>query len=392
MTVDAAGGVWRYAMELARGLKPFGFDTVFAGQGPMPSPSQRAEAEEIGPVVWIAGPLDWMARSEDELAGFPASLSALVEEWQADVVHLNYPSQCCGLPIDVPVLAVSHSCVASWWQVVKGGPLPAEWQWQARRQWEGLHRADAVVTPSVSHLDLLRSLYGPLPQAQMVANALSVDPRNEAKDETIFAAARWWDEGKNAALLDRAAAAVSWPVFMAGPADGPGGQHVGIEHAANEELPHAELLNRVARAGIFVSPSLYEPFGLAALEAARAGVVLILSDIPTYREFWHGAAVFFDPRDAGALAKRLQRLIANPRLRAVLGQAAAARSLRFTPEVQARKMADIYSDLLERALPKAALEPGHEFRLLHPFPEIGLEPRQRAFSTRRVEGACRSRP
>jgi glycosyltransferase involved in cell wall biosynthesis len=356
MTVDAAGGVWRYAMELARGLKPLGFDSVLVGQGPAPSPSQRAEAERAGDLVWIDGPLDWMARSEDELSRFPATLSALIEEWRADIVHLNYPSQSCGLTVDAPVLVVSHSCVASWWRSVKGTPLPVEWRWQARRQREGLAEADAVVTPSRSHLDLLRSLYGPLPRAHVVPNAISAILPRDAKDDLVFAAARWWDEGKNAAVLDRAACLLSWPVFMAGPAKGPGGQHLAIEHAGNEDLSYSELRRRVGRAGIFVSPSLYEPFGLAALEAARAGAALVLSDIPTYRELWQDAALFFDPRNAGDLAAKVEYLIAHPRLRTDQGRAAARHSWRFTPEIQARKMAGLYGDLLERARPPAVLE------------------------------------
>ena len=356
MTVDAAGGVWRYAMELARGLRPLGFDTVFVGQGPLPSQAQQMEAEDVGALAWIDGPLDWMARSEDELSRFPATLSALIEEWRADIVHLNYPSQACGLTVDAPMLTVSHSCVASWWRVVKGTPLPPEWRWQARRQCEGLHQADAVVTPSVSHSELLRGVYGALPEIHVVPNAISAILPGEAKDDFVFAAARWWDEGKNAAVLDRAASAVSWPVFMAGPVEGPGGQRVAIEHAANEDLPYADVLRRVARAGIFVSPSLYEPFGLAALEAARAGAALVLSDIPTYRELWRGAALFFDSREAGDLAARIEQLVANPPLRTALGRAAAARSLRFTPEIQARRMAGIYDALLERARPIADLE------------------------------------
>ena len=43
---------------------------------------------------------------------------------------------------------------------------------------------------------------------------------------------------------------------------------------------------------IFVSVSRYEPFGLAVLEAAHAGCALVLSDIPTFRELWQGAASF----------------------------------------------------------------------------------------------------
>src|SRR3546814_15067984 len=65
------------------------------------------------------------------------------------------------------------------------------------------------------------------------------------------------------------------------------------------------------RAGIFVSPSLYEPFGLAVLEAAMSGCALLLSDIPTFRELWDGAAVFTPAGDSDALADRLQAMAAS---------------------------------------------------------------------------------
>ena len=51
----------------------------------------------------------------------------------------------------------------------------------------------------------------------------------------------------------------------------------------------------MARTAVFVSPALYEPFGLAVLEAAQAGCALVLSDIPTFRELWDGVALFVAP-------------------------------------------------------------------------------------------------
>jgi glycosyltransferase involved in cell wall biosynthesis len=44
-----------------------------------------------------------------------------------------------------------------------------------------------------------------------------------------------------------------------------------------------------------VAPSLYEPFGLAVAEAARAARPLVLSDIPTFRELWGDAALTSRP-------------------------------------------------------------------------------------------------
>ncbi|RUZ05780.1 glycosyltransferase, partial [Mesorhizobium sp. M7A.F.Ca.CA.002.15.1.1] len=98
----------------------------------------------------------------------------------------------------------------------------------------------------------------------------------------------------------------------------------------------------MARAGIFVSPSIYEPFGLAALEAAMSATPLVLSDIATYRELWDGAAMFFDARNPHDLAAGLNRLSSDAELRRELGQAAMRRSRRFTLARQAAAMRGVY--------------------------------------------------
>ena len=45
MTVDAVGGVWRYALDLAGALAAQGCAIFLAGLGPEPSAGQRREAE-----------------------------------------------------------------------------------------------------------------------------------------------------------------------------------------------------------------------------------------------------------------------------------------------------------------------------------------------------------
>ena len=73
-----------------------------------------------------------------------------------------------------------------------------------------------------------------------------------------------------------------------------------------------ELISQMSVASIFAHPALYEPFGLSVLEAARAGCCLILSDIPSLRELWDGAAIFVDPRQPEAWVRELNRLTNNP--------------------------------------------------------------------------------
>ena len=90
----------------------------------------------------------------------------------------------------------------------------------------------------------------------------------------------------------------------------------------------------------------------AMLEASRAA--LVLADIPTYRELWSQAALFFDPRDPDALASAIDRLAGDPDLRREMGDRALARSRIYSPHLQARAMAGIYRALLPLPAPPLA--------------------------------------
>ena len=92
------------------------------------------------------------------------------------------------------------------------------------------------------------------------------------------------------------------------------------------------MAGQYASAAVFVSPALYEPFGLAVLEAAHAGCALVLSDIPTFRELWDCAAVFVDPHDATRIAELLGCLLRAPARCARLGDLARQRAASLTIE------------------------------------------------------------
>jgi len=350
VTLDAIGGVWRYAMDLAEGLTRAGYRFTFAGLGPRPSPQQQREAEALGRLHWLDAPLDWTAEAEAELDVIPDLLQQLVAQSDVDLVHLNLPSQACALELDVPVLVVSHSCVVTWFAAVRQSPVPADWQWQYRRNRSGFDVASAVLAPSRSHAEMLRASYGAIGNLDVVYNGSRPGLASAPKDNVVFAAGRWWDEGKNGAVLDRAARHTAWPVIMAGSVRGPNGQYFAIEGAeAPGELAHGEVLHRMSRAAVVASPSIYEPFGLAPLEAAQAGAALVLSDIPTYRELWEGAALFAPADDDHAFAAALNSLAEDPALRDDLAARARRRAQDFTLERQATAMQAVYDRLLRPA-------------------------------------------
>lgn len=349
MTLDAVGGVWRYAMDLATALKPEGIETAFLGFGPGPSPARRAEAEAIGRVAWSDAPLDWLAGSVAALADVPGIVAAAAQAAGADLIHLNLPTQAAGIETTLPVVAVSHSCTTTWFRAVRGDDPPAPWRWQRDLNASGLARADVVVAPTEAHAAALRACYGGIPRLMVVHNSTSA-PQGDAGDAGdapyVIASGRWWDEGKGGATLDAAAAMSRWPVRLLGPLDGPNGTTFAPAQAeALGERPHSEAVSLMSKAGLFASPSLYEPFGLAVAEAARAGLPLVLSDIPSFRELWDNAAVFVPPRDPPALADAINQVANDPAKRRALGQAARERSTRLSSGAQASAMADLYRRL-----------------------------------------------
>jgi glycosyltransferase involved in cell wall biosynthesis len=348
MTTDAVGGVWRYALDLCATLVAQGAAApTLVGSGPRPSASQRAEAEAAAiPLLWIDEALDWQACDDAALARTGAALSHLARRHRPDLLHLNGAALGPFIDDRTPRLIAVHSCLATWWDAVKGGPLPAEWRWHRDVTARGLARADIVVAPSAAFAAALRVVYGPLPSLRVVSNG--TDPiQPVAKESFVLAAGRWWDEAKNMACLVEAAALASIAVHAAGPRPTDGDRAAATPAVRwLGELPYAELRHWHARASIFASLSLYEPFGLAVLEAASAGAALSLSAIPTFLELWEGCALFVDPRCPAEVAAAFDRLATDGSLRSHLAHAARARAQGLTLAHQAEAMRDVWAPLV----------------------------------------------
>lgn len=80
-------------------------------------------------------------------------------------------------------------------------------------------------------------------------------------------------------------------------------------------LDRDRVRDLLAMADVFVLPSVSEPFGLVALEAAQMGVPCLLSTQSGVAEVLHGA-LQVDYADTEAMARLIARLIRAPHLRA----------------------------------------------------------------------------
>ena len=79
-------------------------------------------------------------------------------------------------------------------------------------------------------------------------------------------------------------------------------------------LPEPELHGLVAAADALVVPSLYEPFGLVALEGAALGAPLVVARTGGLAEFVDDGVTgrVFEPGDAGSLADSVTQTIRDP--------------------------------------------------------------------------------
>jgi glycogen synthase len=368
MTADAVGGVWTYAVELGRALRSFGVETVIATMGPPPSAAQREALAAAGIPVHV-GPyrLEWMEEPWADVHAAGEWLLGLEQELRPDIIHLNGYAH-GALPWAAPVLVVGHSCVLSWWRAVHGCDAPADWARYRSAVARGLHAADLVIAPTRAMLDALQEHYGSLRSTRVIANGRDDaglrspvagdepggDRRGSPRRPAVLAAGRAWDEAKDMATLAAAAAHIRWPVFVAGADRHPSGARKLLDgvHPLGELEPDA-MCHWYRRAAIFVHPSLYEPFGLAPLEAALAGAALVLADIPSLREVWGSAATYVPPRDPQALAAAVNALADQPLVLAERAAAAGARARTLSADTMARGYHAAYAELVHRSAASA---------------------------------------
>lgn len=338
ITTDAVGGVWRYSVDLANELIARGVDVLLACLGPAPSEKQKSSLGNLLPDRLISREfaLEWMQTPWLDVERSKDWLLSIAKEFVPDVVHLNgYALASANWP--VPVITVAHSCVRSWWRAVHGSAPGPEWGEYEQRVLDGLRATDEIVAPSRFMADAIADEYGiERNEIRVIHNFSLKRPVKRKKEPFVLAAGRMWDEAKNLRMLEAVAPRLQWPLVLAG-----------------GRLSRDELDERLASAGIFAHPALYEPFGLAVLEAAHAGCALVLADIPSLRELWEGAVMFVDPRRQDLWLLELNRLINDADERERLGAAAAARAERYDVRESVHPYLDVYRSVVKNAGGKA---------------------------------------
>jgi glycosyltransferase involved in cell wall biosynthesis len=109
--------------------------------------------------------------------------------------------------------------------------------------------------------------------------------------------------------------------------------------------PFRLLVSVIRGAKAVLFPSLYEGFGLPALEAMKLGTPVLTSNTSSLPEVVGDAALTVDPYDTRDLAEGIRALDRNEELRAHLAAAGPRRAALFSPEAYERRLSDVYARL-----------------------------------------------
>ncbi len=312
---------------------------------------------------------------------FPVHLSRLVKRIDPDILHLHLPNPSCFWALFNPSARTVPWVVH--WHADVSADMP-DWRVRAAyrlyRPFEQavLARAAAIVTTSQAYLDASEALGRwkdkcsviPLGIAEVASNQGNAPDWPRPDRLKLLAVGRLSHYKGFAVLLDALSRTPAASLVLIGKGEESDRLRAQIARLGLEdrvtlvgEVSDSDLLAAYAAADVLVLPSLdrSEAFGLVLLEAMRAGVAVIASDIPGSGigqvVVSESSGLLVTPGDVDALATALAR-ISDPSLRASLAQAGHRRWREsFTLTESAQAVLAIYQRLTD-AHPKAARRTG----------------------------------
>jgi glycosyltransferase involved in cell wall biosynthesis len=113
-------------------------------------------------------------------------------------------------------------------------------------------------------------------------------------------------------------------------------------------VPEEEKLRLFANSKLFVLPSIYESYGIAAAEAMSYGKAVVASDVGGLPEVVGGGGVLARPKDPNDLAEKINALLNDPGRRRTMGIKAAEIAKEYTWDSSASMMETVYREASEK--------------------------------------------
>jgi glycogen(starch) synthase len=337
------GGLGRHVHHLATALAAAGHEVMVLSRRPFDTdPSTHPTTDEVHEGVRVVAAAqdphefdfgaDMMAWA---LAmGHSMLRSGLDAGFVPDVVHAHdwlvaHPAVALAEFFDVPLVSTLHATEAGRHSGWINGSISR--QVHALESWL-VRESDSLITCSASMRDEITTLFGPFrPDVRVIRNGIEVARWPFAARKKPAGPARLLYVGRleyEKGIHDLIAALRRIRRTHPGTALTIAGEGTQLDWLIEEarrhrvlkattfrgHLDHTELLYALHSADAVVLPSHYEPFGIAALEAAAAGAPLVTSNVGGLGELVINGqtGMSFAPRDLAGLATAVRQVLDDP--------------------------------------------------------------------------------
>ncbi len=360
VTADSLSASWTYVRELVTGLVTRGVRVTLVSFGEIPLPDQTAWMDHLHGLDYLPTGfcLEWMQDAESDLPQSSEFLASVVRDVRPDVLHLN--QFCYGnLAVDTPRVVMAHGDLLTFKQAVNERVVkpPQALNWYRKTVAAGLMGADAVIAPSSWMLECISACYGVPKRSEVIypgRNPIFFNPYVN-KDDCVLSVGRLVDASKQVFLLTQQQHPL--PVCIVGAEHTVPVPRVPIRadvKVATDETSvairgaqtDAQLRALYSRAAIYAATARYEPLGMPALEAAFSRCAIIANDVPSYREVWGDAALYFRTNDSASLAEKIRSLSEDRSMRRAYAELSYARAReRFTTKRMIDECLELYRSL-----------------------------------------------
>ena len=377
------GGLGRHVAALARTLTAQGHQVHIVTRGPADDQAPTEEwlddihvvrVPEAPPVIPFDDLIPWVLAFNNRVT---AAAGRLIREYDVDVIHahdwlVTYAAAALKETWELPIVATVHATEYGRHQGWLPGPMN---KLIHQVEWWLTYEARRVITCSSYMRQQVEDIFAlPRDKVDVVPNGVDVSDFEVEADEAaefrrnltgprtrmvLFAGRLEYEKGVQTVLraLQRVRARIGpTRFFIAGVGTYSEElrrqvRELGLRHHVRFTgfLEDHELRLHYAAADVAVAPSIYEPFGLVAVEAMACGTPVVVGDTGGLREIVSGGTgLSFTPQDEDELATALTRVLSDDDLAQRLVERGRHRiASRYDWGAVSRRTVEVYDQAIE---------------------------------------------